>query len=227
MTPPAASSSTAGRRRLPGIDALDRARSLLLDVASRDRSGPLAAGLAHFESWESLAAIAETPWLSPARRPSAVVLRAVRHRLRLLGSAPSTFAAAAAHGSTDPVHLRGVCAPLPARDPGADLWRRELVEDETGRWMVDAGHDFALADGRGAAALVLAAGGRLVNAERLRPGDEVSVFGFADEASDPGGLARSPHGRGGPVLALRAGAELPLLVSLIKRYDPGDDGPRQ
>src|SRR5450755_3517619 len=108
------------RRRVPGAAALDRARLLLIDAAARDPSGPLAAGLAHFDSWESLAAIAETPWLSPARRPSAVALRRARHRLRLLGSAPSTFAAAAAAGSVEPVHLRGICAPLPGDHAGDD-----------------------------------------------------------------------------------------------------------
>jgi hypothetical protein len=227
MTRPAASSSTAARRPLPSIAALGRARALLLDTASRDRSGPLAAGLAHFESWESLAALAETPWLSPGRRPSAVALRTVRHRLRLLGSAPSNFAAAAVRGDAEPVHLRGICAALPGGDAGPELWRRELVTDDGNRWMVEAGRDFALGDESGATALILAGGGRLVNAARLAEGDLVSVFGFADEAPDPAGRARSPHGRGGLTLALRSGSELPLLVCLIRRYDRGDDAPRQ
>jgi hypothetical protein len=222
----AALSSTAGRRRLPSIAALDRARALLLDVAARDRSGSLAAGLSHFESWESLAALAETPWLSPSRRPSGVAMRIVRRRLRLLGSSPATFRAAAAQENGEPVHLRGICAPLPGADAQADLWRRQLTADETGRWSVDAGRDFALSDAGGERVLVRVAGGRLVNAACLSPGDQVSVFGFADEAPDLAGLARSPHGRGGLTLALRSGAELPLLVSLIRRYDHGDDGPR-
>jgi hypothetical protein len=205
--------------------ALDRARLLLLDTALRDRSGPLAAGLRHFESWESLAALAETPWLSAARRPSGVVMRMARRRLRLLGSAPASFAVAAAQGSTEPVHLRGICAALPGGVAGDDLWRRESAEDQTGRWVVETGGDFALRSDSGEIALVLAAEGRLVNAERLRAGDQVSVFGFPDEAPDPAGLARAPHGRGGSTLALRSGSELPLLVSLIRRYDPRDDGP--
>jgi hypothetical protein len=216
-----------GRRRVPGAAALDRARRLLIDAAARDPSGPLAAGLAHFDSWESLAAIAETPWLSPARRPSAVALRRARQRLRLLGSAPSTFAAAAGLGSVEPIHLRGICAPLPGHHAGDELWHRGIVEDDSGRWMVDEGRDFVLTGGDGATALVLAAGGRLVNAGGLHPGDEVSVFGFADEAPDATGLARSPHGRGGQTLALRSGSELPLLVGLLRRYDRADDGPPQ
>jgi hypothetical protein len=215
------------RRRVPGAAALDRARLLLIDAAARDPSGPLAAGLAHFDSWESLAAIAETPWLSSARRPSALALRKARHHLRLLGSAPSTFAAAAERGSLEPSHLRGVCTPLPGDHGTDDLWRRGTVEDETGRWLVDEARDFGLVDETGQAALVLVAGGRLVNAARLRSGDRVSVFGFADQAPDPAGLARSPHGRGGQTLALRSGSELPLLVSLIRRYDRDEDAPRQ
>jgi len=182
--------------------------------------------LAQFESWESLAALAETPWLSPSRRPSAAALRRARHHLRLLGSAPTTFEAAAAQGSTDPVHLRGICRPLPGAGGAFPLWRREIVEDDGGRSVVETGSDFALAVGGGGTVLVLAAGGRLVNATQLVEGDQVSVFGFADEAPDHAGLARSPHGRGGLTLALRSGSELPLLVSLIRRYDRDDDGPR-
>ncbi len=221
MTPPAASSSTAARRRLPSTAALDRARALLLDIASRDRSGPLASALAHFESWESLAALAETPWLSPARRLSGLAMRRVRHRLRLLGSEPSTTTAALAEGLDEPIHLRGICAPLGAQDARVDLWRREILEDEAGRWVVEEGRDFGLALDGGATALVRAAGGRLVNATRVRAGDRVSVFGFADEVPDPIGLARSPNGRGGLIVVMRSGSELPLLVSLIKRYDQG------
>ena len=182
--------------------------------------------MAQFESWESLAALAETPWLAPSRRPSAAALRRARHHLRLLGSAPTTFELAAAQGSADPVHLRGICRPLASAGSASPLWRREIVEDDDGRWVVEAGLDFALAIGGGGTVLVLAAGGRLVNATHLQAGDEASVFGFADEAPDPTGLARSPHGRSGLTLALRSGSELPLLVSLIRRYDRGDDGPR-
>jgi hypothetical protein len=93
--------------------------------------------------------------------------------------------------------------------------------------LVDEGHDFTLTGSDGEIALVLAAGGRLVNAARLRPGDHVSVFGFPDQVPDTTGLNRSPHGRGGLTLALRSGSELPLLVCLIRRYDRGDDAPRR
>jgi hypothetical protein len=71
--------------------------------------------------------------------------------------------------------------------------------------------------------LVLAEGGRLLNAEGLQVGDTVSVFGIADEAPDPAGLSGSP--RGGLVLALRSGPMRPLLVSVIRRYDQDLDAP--
>ena len=177
------------RRPLPGAAALDWARALLLDAAERDRSGALAAGLSQLDSWESLAGLAETPWLAPARWPSALALRRARHRLRLLGSAPASFAAAAGQGSAEPVHLCGVCARRPGAGPtgDGDLWRREILDDDSGRWLVDAGHDFTLTGSDGEIALVLAAGGRLVNAARLRPGDRVRVA-WADSAAEPGTL---------------------------------------
>jgi hypothetical protein len=208
------------RRRFPGVAALDRARAVLIDIALRDRGGPLAAGLAQLESWESLAALAETPWLSPARRPSAVAMRTTRHRLRLLGSSPANLEAPGPGGS-EPVHLRGICRPLPGADGSRPLWRRAIAEDETGRWVVEEGSDFTLSVAGAGTALVQMAGGRLINAARLDSGDEVSVFGLLDEVPDLAGLARSPHGRGGLTLALRSGSELPLLVSRIRRYDQG------
>lgn len=217
-----------GRRPLPGAAALDWARSLLLDAASRDRSGALAAGLGNFDSWESLAGLAETPWLAPAHRPSALALRRARHRLRLLGSPPASFSAVAGQGSDEPVHLQGVCAPLPgAGRPQDELWRREVLDDDGGHWLVDHGQDFTLTGDDGQIALVLAEGGRLVNGTSLRAGDRVSVFGFPDQVPDTAGLNRSAHGRGGSTLALRSGSELPLLVCLIRRYDQHADAPRR
>ena len=82
---------------------------------------------------------------------------------------------------------------------------------------------------RGAAGrptLVLADGGRLVNAERLTEGDEVAVFGLPGEAPDRVGIAGAAYGRGGLCAALRSGPRHPLLVSVIRRYDQGNDGPQ-
>ena len=204
------------RRPLPGTAALDWARALLLDAAERDRSGALAAGLSRFDSWESLAGLAETPWLAPARRPSALASRRARHRLRLLGSAPASFAAAAGQGSAEPVHLHGLCARRPGAAPtgDGDSWRREILDDGRGRWLTDEGHDFTLTGSDGEVALVLAAGGRLVNAARLRPGDQVLGFrlrGPASRHDRPQPLAaRTGWSDVGPALGPRAAvARLP------------------
>jgi hypothetical protein len=63
----------------------------------------------------------------------------------------------------------------------------------------------------GETACVIAARGHLINADRLRDGDRVSVFGFVDHVAD----ARSPHARGALALGLRSGDELPLLVRRV------------
>ncbi len=78
----------------------------------------------------------------------------------------------------------------------------------------------------GKATLVLAEGGRLVNADRLSEGDEVAVFGLPGEAPDRLGIAGAAYGRGGLCTALRSGPRHPLLVSVIRRYDQGNDGPQ-
>ncbi len=65
-----------------------------------------------------------------------------------------------------------------------DLWRASVTEDDTGLWAVEEGNDFVLRGAGGTATLVLAEGGRLVNADRLTEGDEVAVFGLPGEAPD-------------------------------------------
>lgn len=205
------------RRRSPDAGALARARAL---VRGAGVELPI-------ENWASLATIWGTPWLPVTRHPSPAVARALRRRLAALASAPRTLAAAGAGPqAAEIVHVRGRCAALPGRPDAVQLWRVETVKDQEGSWLVEEGEDFQLTDAEGARAYVLATGGHLVNAEVLRPGDEVSVFGFLDLVPDRAGLARPPSGRGGLAPGLRAGSELPLLVSLIKRYDQ-DDGPRR
>jgi hypothetical protein len=144
-------------------------------------------------------------------RLSASGIRVARKNLRALGSPPAERDGISLG---EPVQLRGVTAALPG-DPGGDLWRSELIEDADGRWLSDEGRDFLLASPGGPPLLVLAQEGRLLNAERLQVGDEVSVFAVADEAPDRAGLSASP--RGGLVLALRSGPTRPLLVSVIRR----------
>jgi hypothetical protein len=221
------------RRQLPGRDALERARALLAEVAAIDSDGPLARGLGRFGSWRSLAAVVGTDWLPLPRRASASTARIIRQRLRALGADPSTAAGAPGTGATTaelpdsdgPVQLRGTCVRL--RDgSGGDLWRASVVEDDAGLWAVEEGNDFVLRRDGGKATLVLAEGGRLVNADRLIEGDEVVVFGLPGEAPDRVGIAGAAFGRGGLCAALRSGPRHPLLVSVIRRYDQGNDGPQ-
>ena len=197
---------------MPDRAAMDRARALLFDVVGRDPEGPLAHGLDRFGSWRSLAAVVGTEWLPIGGRVAASALRVARRNLRVLGS-PATELGAVTIGEA--VQLQGTVAALPG-DPGDPLWRAEVIDDADGQWLSDEGRDFLLV-GKGGPVLILAEGGRLLNAERLHVGDEVAVFGTADEAPDAAGLSGSL--RGGLVLALRSGPTRPLLVSVIRRYD--------
>jgi hypothetical protein len=205
---------------MPDRAAVDRARALLMDVAARDPDGPLARGLERFGSWRSLAAVVGTDWLPIGGRLTASAIRVARRNLRVLGSPPAELGQLA---PGEPVQLQGVVAALPG-DHAPELWRAEVIEDADGRWFSDEGRDFLLMGGQGGVALVLAEGGRLLNAERLHVGDQVSVFGTADEAPDRAGLAAAP--RGGLVPALRSGTTRPLLVSVIRRYDQERHGPQ-
>jgi hypothetical protein len=220
------------RRALPSRAEIERARALLVEiVAAQDPAGPLGRGLARFGSWRSLAAIVGTGWLPLPRRPSPATARIIRQRLRALGAEPRppTGAATAVELPDDePIQLRGTCVRLPGgRGRGDDLWRSSVVEDEVGLWSVEVGEDFVLRDADGRSTLVLADGGRLVNAERLAEGDEVALFGLADETPDRAGIAGAPYGRGGGlVTTLGSGPRHPLLVSVIRRYDHQDDAPQ-
>lgn len=224
--------------RFPDPGTLARARALLLEVASRANGGAAAAALAAFPSWESLATLFDTPWLAPARHFSNASVRIIRRRLRLLGSSPVSLPAGpAVRDSTagGPVHIRGVCVlasgqvtasysqsaqpvhPVQAISSlgkaAAEVWRVWLRQDFLGdRWVIEEGYDFVLRTPEGAGPLVLARGAHLAGASVLREGDEVSVFGYLDEAPDPTGTARSANGRGGLSLGVRSGVDLPLLV---------------
>ena len=218
------------RRQLPGRDALERARALLVEVAAIDSDGPLARGLGRFGSWRSLAAVVGTDWLPLPRRASSGTARIIRQRLRALGAEPSNAPAGAGETTAElpgdgPVQVRGTCARLPD-GRGGELWRATIVEDDAGLWAVEEGDDFVLRGDGGKPTLVLAEGGRLVNADRLAEGDEVAVFGLPGEAPDRLGIAGAAYGRGGLCAALRSGPRHPLLVSVIKRYDQGNDGPQ-
>jgi len=211
--------------RFPAPGALSRARALLLELAP--------AGLAiPFDDWASLATICDSGWLSAPRGASSG--RVARRRLRLLSSSPTSFAAfAALRAGGGPVHLRGRCAALPGHDTAAALWRVEARNDAgAGRTLIEEASDFLLSAGDGGTIYVMANGGHLVSTAPVRPGDTVSVFGFADEVPDRTGLASSPHGRGGLQPAIRSGSALPLLVTHARgepassaRRVPSREGP--
>ena len=200
-------------------------RALLVEVAAIDPDGPLGRGLARFGSWRALSAIAGTDWLPLARRPSAATRRIARQRLRALGAEPSAVTAAEMIDAAAPVQLQGTCARLPGAPPG-DLWRAAVVEEADGFWAIEEGEDFVLRGAGGQATLVVAEGGRLVNANLLGEGDEVVVFGVGGQAPDRGGLAGSAYGRGGFIPAVGSDSTHPLLVSVIRRYDRQDDAPQ-
>jgi hypothetical protein len=205
------------RRPFPDAGSLARARALVLEAGAR----------LPIEDWASLATIWGTAWLPVTRHPSPAAARALRRRMASLSAAPRTLAGAAVGaGAGEVIHVRGRAAALPGRPASSELWRVATIKDGAGSWLLEEGRDFQLTDGEAGRAYVIATGGHLVNAEVLRAGDEVSVFGVFDQVPDRAGLARPASGRGGLAPALRSGTELPLLVSLIKRYDQ-DDGPRR
>jgi hypothetical protein len=216
-----------GRRAHPAPGALARARALLLTLAAEGEGEALVEASARLERWQALAALCDTGWLPLTRRPSQVALRIARRRLRLLGSAPASFADVAARpAGGEPVHLRGLCARMPGSAARAELWRAAIVDDADGRWLVEEGHDFLLTAPDGAVVQVQADGGRLLGGAHLHAGDEASVFGFVDHVPDAVGQAPAGRGRAGPLPALRGDAELPLLVGLFGRYaEEGNVGP--
>lgn len=193
--------------KFPEPGTLAAARALLLELAPTTGAVP-------FDSWTSLATICDTGWLPASRRPSAALVRVTRRRLRVLATAPLSFAAfARLPPGEGPVHLHGTCAALSGGWGDAPLWSVETVAAADGsRQLAEQGSDFLLSLRDGERVRVLADGGHMVSADVLRIGDAVSVFGFADETADRRGLGPSAHGRGGLVRALRSGAELPLLV---------------
>jgi hypothetical protein len=193
--------------KVPAPGALSRARAWLLETAPD--------ALVSFDTWTALACICDTGWLAPLRRPSTAMARVARRRLRVLASRPLAHPAFTRLRAGDgPVHLRGRCAALPGHG-ASPIWRTEEHDDPTeGRVLIEEGHDFLLSI-EGGDVYVLSKGGHLASAAPLHPGDEVSVFGFADEIPDRWGLAPALHGRGGLLPAIRSGSELPLLLTRV------------
>jgi len=202
--------------KLPAPGALARARALVRRLGLR--SGPLP-----IDRWQSLAAIWDTGWLPAAVWDSPALADVTARRLRALAARPLSFAAFAARPAGEgPLHLKGTCAALTGAYP-TTLWRVDELDDASqGRVLVEEGHDFLLSIGDGPVeeadvVYVVAAGGHLASAAPVCAGDEVSVFGFADEVPDRLGMAPAPHGRGGLLPAIRSGSELPLLLTHVVR----------
>jgi hypothetical protein len=198
--------------KVPAPGALARARAWLLEAVPDARVS--------FDSWASLACIVDSGWLAPLRRPSSAMARVARRRLLVLASRPLTYPAFTALRAGDgPVHLRGRCAAVPNVDwqAASPIWRTEERDDAVeGRVLIEEGQDFLLSID-GGDVYVLSSGGHLASAVPLQAGDEVSVFGFADEVPDRLGLAPGLHGRGGVLPAIRSGSELPLLLTSVVR----------
>ena len=195
--------------KVPAPGALARARAWLLDAAPAAQTS--------FDSWASLACIVDSGWLAPLRRPSTAMARIARRRLLVLASRPLSYTAFTALRAGDgPVHLRGRCAAI-AGQGAPPIWRTEEQDDAVeGRVLIEEGHDFLLSID-GGDVYVLSSGGHLASAAPLHAGDEVSVFGFADEVPDRLSLAPGLHGRGGVLPAIRSGSELPLLLTSVVR----------
>ena len=198
--------------RLPAPGALSRARAWLLEAAPD--------ALVSFDSWTSLACICDSGWLKALRGPVdpySAMARVARRRLRVLASRPLAYSAFMPLAAGDgPVHLRGRCVALPGQG-ASPLWRTEERDDEAeGRVLIEEGRDFLLSI-VGGDVYVLSKAGHLASATPLHAGDEVSVFGFADEVPDRWGLAPALHGRGVLLPAIRSGSELPLLLTRVVR----------
>jgi hypothetical protein len=198
--------------KVPAPGALARARALVRRLGLRSGTLPI-------DKWQSLAAIWNTGWLPAGASDSPALADITSRRLRALASRPLSFDAFVARRAGEgPLHLQGYCSAVSRQYP-ATLWRIDERDDASeGRVLIEEGHDFWLAVGPEPVeecpkVYVLSKGGRLASAAPLRAGDEVSVFGFADEVPDRWGLAGGVHGRGGMLPAIRSGSELPLLVT--------------
>jgi hypothetical protein len=200
--------------RVPEPSALARMRALVRDVALGGPA-PLETGLLGFQQWRFLSTLCESAWADGARRDSRAARRVLRRRLQALGAQPLDFDAAAALPAGAPVHLRGTALRMLPGRLESHIWGCRELNKINLRLLVEEGHDFLLADAAGQTVCVIAAGGRLINADHVAEGDAVSVFGYVDRvavAHPQAGQARSPHARGQLSLAVRSGDALPLLV---------------
>jgi hypothetical protein len=189
------------RRPYPEQGALARARAVLLEVGLE----------VPVRAWTDLALILGTAWLPVLPHATPSVARILRRRLAPLLAPPLALSAAWARPRGEIVHLAGTASPFVAGSR-APLWQVTRTEDESGAWLTEEAEDFLLTDPDGDRACVVVDEAHLIGAETLHPGQPVSVFGFLDEIPDRLGLARSPHGRVGVILALQSRSDWPLLV---------------
>src|SRR6185369_11003645 len=135
-------------------------------------------GLVFLRSWEGSTTLAETPWLADVMRDGAGPRRALGRRLRILGTAPGLWRDAASRPAGAPARIAGVALTAAGGERGAPIWtaREEVAGDV--RLLIEEGRDFFLRDQAGEIARVVAAGGILLGADRVAPGDAVDVLGF-------------------------------------------------
>jgi hypothetical protein len=203
--------------RWPEPLAVVRMRELLLDAAS-DLRPLLRAGLESLESWVWLAPLVDSGWLAGTASGSPAARRLLQRRLSVLGTQPSSVAAAGELPVGAAVHLRGTIRPMSAsrlKSHMSYIWSQRAMTEHNVRCMVEEGQHFFLTDASARTACVMAGNGYLINADSLSPGDQVSVFGYTDRVADRRGQEGDRMVRDGRVLAVRAGDDRPLLVRRI------------
>jgi hypothetical protein len=202
----------------PEPQTLARLRALLLEITNGG-SAPLREALEGFRSWRGLATLCGTEWTAGTLRTSATARRLLRRRLRALGTAPLPVESVAALPIGVPAHVRGTIRPMLPSRLKTHIWSHSAIYTDNVRLVVEEGHDFFLTDDAGQTLRVIVERGHLINEDQLVVGDRVSVFGFTDKVTAPGG----PLERAALEPAVRAGDDLPLL---IRRVAPVAKAPR-
>jgi hypothetical protein len=194
--------------------ALARLRALLLDAAVGG-TDQLREGLEGFQSWRFLAMLCGSEWTAGTRRNSAIARRVLQRRLRVLGTQPVSISNAAGLPFGAATHVRGTIRPMPQSRLTSHIWSHSAMYTDNVRFVVEEGHDFFLDDAAGETACVISARGILINADGLKDGDRVSVFGFTDRVADRRGQEADLLTRAASTLAIRSGDELPLLLRRV------------
>jgi hypothetical protein len=203
--------------RAPDPRATVRMRDLLLDAAG-DMRPLLRLGIESLESWTRFASLVDSGWLAGTASGSAAARRLLQRRLSVLGTQPISVAAAVELPVGAAVHLRGTIRPMSAsrlKSHMSYIWSQSARTEDNVRCLVEEGQHFFLTDESAQTACVMAANGYLINADSLRAGDQVSVFGYTDRTADTRGQTADPLVRDRRALSVRAGDDLPLLLRKI------------